>query len=143
MLKDKEGEHAIMELAFMYLILIRDTYEIRAEEEMEFVINVIEFNQVGLGRISRLAHWTSVFQAAQPMRAICPGLQGTQYRSQNGAVSPNGFGRVLMGTTRADGEGTVEKGHPAVHQWNYCVGNSDFTMSVGYKRSEQHGKCKP
>ena len=38
-----------------------------------------------------------------------------------------------MGTTRADGEGTVEKGHPAVHQWNYCVGNSDFTMSVGYK----------
>ena len=28
---------------------------------------------------------------------------------------------------------TSEKGHPAVHQWNYCVGNSDFSMSVGYK----------
>lgn len=48
-------------------------------------------------------------------------------------LCPKWFGRVILGTTRANGEGTVEKGHPAVHQWNYCVGNSDFKMSVGYK----------
>ena len=34
---------------------------------------------------------------------------------------------------RQVGEGTVEKGHPKVHQWNYCLGDSDFHMSVGYK----------
>ena len=31
---------------------------------------------------------------------------------------------------RAVGEGTTEKGHPAVEQWNYCVGDSDFELTV-------------
>ena len=40
------------------------------------------------------------------------------------------LGHVMIGVVRAIGEGTVEKGHPAVHQWNYCVGDSDFEMTV-------------
>ena len=48
-------------------------------------------------------------------------------------LCPKWHGRVILGTTRAIGEGTVEKGHPKVHQWNYCLGDSDFHMSVGYK----------
>lgn len=35
-----------------------------------------------------------------------------------------------MGVVRAVGEGTDEKGHPAVHQWNYCLGDSDFDITV-------------
>lgn len=27
--------------------------------------------------------------------------------------------------------GTVEKGHPEVHQWNYAIGESDYQMTVG------------
>ena len=39
------------------------------------------------------------------------------------------------GTTRANGRREPqEAGHPAVHRWNYCVGDSDFSMSVGYKK---------
>ena len=36
----------------------------------------------------------------------------------------------MMGVVRAVGEGTDEKGHPAVHQWNYCLGDSDFDITV-------------
>ena len=48
------------------------------------------------------------------------------------------LGRIMVGTTRAIGEGTMEKGHPAVHQWNYCVGNSDFHMTVDHGTTVNH-----
>ena len=31
---------------------------------------------------------------------------------------------------KAIGEGTDEKGHGLLHQWNYCLGNSDFDLTV-------------
>lgn len=40
------------------------------------------------------------------------------------------LGHVILGVVRANGEGTIEKGHPSVHQWNYCLGDSDFDMTV-------------
>ena len=36
----------------------------------------------------------------------------------------------MLGAVRGVGGGTVEKGHPRVAQWNYCVGNSDFLLTV-------------
>ena len=45
--------------------------------------------------------------------------------------------RILMGCCSADStvsnvpEGTIEKGHPSVEQWTYCIGNADFTLTVG------------
>ena len=44
--------------------------------------------------------------------------------------SPKQLGRIMLGVVRAVGEGTVEKGHDRVEQWNYCLGNSDFNMTV-------------
>ena len=40
------------------------------------------------------------------------------------------LGRIMIGVVRAVGEGTTEEGHPAVEQWNYCVGDSDFSLTV-------------
>ena len=40
------------------------------------------------------------------------------------------LGRIMVGVVRVVGEGTTEKGHPAVEQWNYCVGDSDFELTV-------------
>lgn len=131
-LKDKDGDHAITELAFYVPDFDMDTYEIRAEEEMEFVVNVIEFNQwdwEGFHSWHIGLPYFRLHSQCVPYVQDCKG-PNTEARM---VLCPKWFGRVLMGTTRADGEGTVEKGHPAVHQWNYCVGNSDFTMSVGYK----------
>lgn len=35
-----------------------------------------------------------------------------------------------MGVVKAVGEGTVEKGHPAVDQWNFGLDNADFTLTI-------------
>ena len=40
------------------------------------------------------------------------------------------LGRILMGVVKAVGEGTDEKGHPSVDQWNYALTGSDFSMTV-------------
>ena len=99
---------------------------------MEFVINVIESTS-GIGK--DFTPGTLDFRISGCTANVCHMSRTARDPIQKPrmVLCPKWFGRVLMGTTRADGEGTVEKGHPAVHQWNYCVGNSDFTMSVGYK----------
>ena len=44
--------------------------------------------------------------------------------------SPRQLGRIMLGVVRAVGGGTIEKGHNRVEQWNYCLGSSDFNMTV-------------
>ena len=39
---------------------------------------------------------------------------------------------------KAVGEGTVEKGHPAVDQWNYGLDNADFTLTVENESVAHH-----
>lgn len=42
------------------------------------------------------------------------------------------LGRLTCGICEArDGNGTIEKGHPEVHQWNYAVEGADYWMKVG------------
>ena len=38
--------------------------------------------------------------------------------------------RILFGIVRAEGEGTREKGHPEVDQWNVTLEGSDFELTV-------------
>ena len=56
----------------------------------------------------------------------CKGPNTTSWH----VLNPKQLGHVILGVVRAVGEGTDEKGHPAVHQWNYCLGNADFDLTV-------------
>ncbi|HHU02351.1 MAG TPA: hypothetical protein GXZ91_04385 [Christensenellaceae bacterium] len=47
--------------------------------------------------------------------------------------------RVLAGIVKAEGEGTDEKGHAQVHQWNFTLPGSDFKLVVG-DESIHHGE---
>lgn len=47
------------------------------------------------------------------------------------------IGHISVGVVRAIGAGTDELGHSEVHQWNYCLGNSDFTLDVEGETDEQ------
>ena len=42
-----------------------------------------------------------------------------------------------MGIVRAEGEGTIEKGHPSVAQWNYALPGADFHLTVNDETVEQ------
>ena len=132
-LEDCDGVHAITELAFYVPFMDKEAYEIRAKEDMEFVFNVVEMNEYDKKGFDawhiRLPYFRLHSECVQYIQD-CKG-PNTEARM---ILCQKWVGRIILGTTKANGEGTVEKGHPAVHQWNYCVGNSDFSMSVGYKK---------
>lgn len=134
-LTDKDGAHAITELAFYVPDFDKGAYEIAAEDEMEFVFNVIEFNEWDWEAYNAWHIELPYFRQHSECVKYIQDCKGPNTEARM-ILCPKWFGRVLLGTTRAIGEGTVEDGHPAVHQWNYCVGNSDFTMSVGYKAQD-------
>lgn len=42
------------------------------------------------------------------------------------------LGRLTIGICEGGNcGGTVEKGHPEVHQWNYALSDSDYQLTVG------------
>ena len=59
----------------------------------------------------------------------CKGPNTTSWQ----IIGPGQMGRILMGVVRAVGEGTDEKGHPTVAQWNYSVGSAEFHLSVDHQ----------
>ena len=129
---DCDGTHAITEVAFYVPYLDKEPYEIKAKEEMEFVFNVVEMNQWDKAAYDAWHIRLPYFRLHSECTQYIQDCKGPHTEARM-ILCPKWMGRVLVGTTRANGEGTVEKGHPAVHQWNYCLGNSDFHMSVGYK----------
>lgn len=131
-LEDKNGIHAITELAFYVPDFANGDYEIRAKEDMEFVYNMIEMNEWDVQTYNAWHIRLPYFRLHSECVEYVQDCKGPNTEARM-ILCPKWFGRVILGTTRANGEGTTEKGHPAVHQWNYCVGSSDFTMSVGYK----------
>ena len=131
-LKDCDGLHDITELAFYVPFQEKVPYEIHAIEDMEFIFNVIEMNEWDTKGYNRWHIRLPYFRLHSECVQYIQDCKGPNTEARM-VLCPNWYGRIILGTTRANGEGTVEAGHPAVHQWNYCVGESDFHMSVGYK----------
>lgn len=121
--------HNITELSFYAPNFDHETYSIYASEDMEFVMSVVEMNQwdkeVFDSCHARLPFFIKLSDAVK-YDQDCKGQNTTSWH----ILSPKMLGRIMIGVVRAVGEGTIEKGHPKVHQWNYCVGNADFNMTV-------------
>lgn len=131
-LTDCDGVHKITEVAFYVPFMDKEKYEIHAIEDMEFVFNVIEMNEYDKAGFNRWHIRLPYFRLHSECVQYIQDCKGPNTEARM-ILCPKWHGRIILGTTRAIGEGTVEKGHPKVHQWNYCLGDSDFHMSVGYK----------
>lgn len=127
--RSAEALHNVTEVAFYVPDFDRVPYTIHAFEDMEFVMSVIEMNRWDKELYAqshiRLPYFTLMSDAII-YDQDCKGPHTASWW----ILSPKQLGRVMCGVVRAVGEGTVEKGHPAVEQWNYCLGNSDFNMYV-------------
>ena len=132
-LTDCDGVHKITEVAFYVPFMDKEPYEIHAAEDMEFVFNVVEMNQWDKAAFDRWHIRLPYFRLHSECVQYIQDCKGPNTEARM-VLCPKWFGRLILGTTRAVGEGTVEAGHPKVHQWNYCLGESDFHMSVGYKK---------
>lgn len=79
----------------------------------------------------RRAHTTlPIFRSFSETHEYTQDCKGPHTRSWQVLYSGE-VGRNLLGVVKAVGEGTVEKGHPAVDQWNYGPGQCRFHADGG------------
>ena len=134
---DAEAAYNITELSFYAPNFDRCPYNVHAVEDMEYVMSIVELNEWDRKLIAENHVYLPFFRRHSDCVRYVQDCKGphTEARTVLGCKQ---LGRIMIGTTRAIGEGTREAGHPAVHQWNYCVGNSDFHMSVDHCEPVAH-----
>ena len=127
----------ITEVAFFAPDFDHLPYSIYAMEDMEYVLSIVEMNkwdkQLYAACHVRLPFFTLLCDAVI-YDQDCKGPNTTSWH----ILSPKQLGRIMVGVVRAIGEGTVEKGHPKVEQWNYCLGAADFKLIVDGEEPVNH-----
>lgn len=127
---DQNGVHNVEEeVSFYFPDFDKNAYRIHAFEDMEFIKSVVKMEDYDWEDYHsshiRLPYFTPLSRCVR-YDQDCKGPHTTSWH----VLSPKQLGHVILGVVRAVGEGTNEQGHPAVHQWNYCLGNSDFDITV-------------
>ena len=128
---DASAAHAITELSFYAPKFDQCPYTIHAVDEMEFVMSIVDLNEWDRKIIAENHIYLPFFRKHSDCTRYVQDCKGPNTEARN-VLGCKQLGRIMVGTTRAMGEGTTEEGHPAVHQWNYCVGASDFHISVDH-----------
>lgn len=134
---DAEAAYNITELSFYAPNFDKCAYKIHAVEDMEYVMSIIDLNEWDKQVIAASHTYLPFFRKHSDCLRYVQDCKGPNTEART-VLSYKQLGRILVGTTRAIGEGTKEKGHPKVHQWNYCLGNSDFKMSVDHCEPVSH-----
>lgn len=127
--------HNITEPSFYIPDFERVEYTVHAVEDMEFILGIFVMNQWDQDFYKKwnlhlpfFSRYTDGVQYDQD----CKGANTKSYS----ILQPFQLGHISIGVVKAVGEGTDEKGHGLLHQWNYCLGNSDFELIV-------EGESKP
>lgn len=127
--RSAKGVHNITELAFYVPDFDKDVYTIHGYDDMEFVISIIEMNEWDRELYQschvRLPFFT-LYSNAIIYDQDCKGANTSSWW----ILSPKQLGRIMVGVVKGNGGGTVEEGHSRVAQWNYCIGETDFNMTV-------------
>ena len=127
--RSAKGIHNITELAFYVPDFDREEYTIHAYDDMEFVISIVEMNEWDRKLFNdchiRLPYFT-LYSNAIIYDQDCKDANISSWW----ILGPKQLGRIMVGVVKGNGGGTVEKGHSRVAQWNYCIGSSDFNMTV-------------
>ena len=130
----------IDELSFWVPNFDADPYTIYAVTDMEYmmiVVDMLESDLRGFENTHMILPMFKRLSEAEPYTQTCKGPNTKSWT----IITSGHCARVLMGVVKADGEGTIEKGHPAVDQWNYTLPGSDFHLTVEDETIE-HGECE-
>ena len=127
----------ITELAFFVPDFDNGDFTIHAVEDLEFLCLVLDMTE-GDHKNYAACHTTlPIFRSFSETHEYTQDCKGPHTRSWQVLYSGE-VGRNLLGVVKAVGEGTVEKGHPAVDQWNYGLDNADFTLTVENESVAHH-----
>lgn len=115
----------------------KTVYTVGAAEDAEFILGVFGMNDYDK---KHFLHWHKTLPFFKPY------TEAVEYDQEDckkpgtrswALLQGEMLGHVTIGCVRAVGSGTDEKGHALVHQWNYILGNSDFTLDVEGATDEQ------
>lgn len=127
----------VTELAFFVPDFDNGDFTIHAVEDLEFLCLVLDMTE-GDHKNYAACHTTlPIFRSFSETHEYTQDCKGPHTRSWRVLYSGE-VGRNLLGVVKAVGEGTVEKGHPAVDQWNYGLDNADFTLTVENESVAHH-----
>ncbi len=117
------------EVSFYIADFDKHPYVIHAFDDMEYIMAVVDMYDSDWEDYKsahiRLPYFRPLSKCIR-YDQDCKGPNTTSWHVLNSKQ----LGHIIIGVVRATGEGTIEKGHPSVHQWNYCLGNSDFDLIV-------------
>lgn len=107
-------------------------YSIYAIEDMEFVMCVGDMNDYDRERAGECRLHTPFFRTVDQCYNYDQSCKTPGTWSKSVLFGDFGrLGKITMGICKGgNGGGTIEKGHPEVHQWDYCVGESDYILFV-------------
>ena len=117
------------EVSFYFPDFDKNQYRIHAFEDMEFILSVADMEDYDWTDYKSSHLRLPYFRQLSKCPRYDQDCKGANTNSWH-VLNPKQLGHVILGVVRAVGEGTNEKGHPAVHQWNYCLGNADFELTV-------------
>ena len=119
----------ITELSFFVPDFDNSDFAIHAITDMEFLCIVMDMDENDKKAHAACHTTLPLFAAFSECREYTQDCKGPHTRSWQ-VLYRGEVGRCIMGVVKAVGEGTVEKGHPAVDQWNYGLDNADFVLDV-------------
>lgn len=132
----KETYH-VTEPSFFIPDFDKTVYTVGAAEDAEFIMGVFGMNEYDkkhyLQWHKTLPFFKPYSEAQEYDQEDCKKPGTRSWSILQGEM----LGHVTIGVVHAIGSGTDEKGHPLVHQWNYILGNADFTLDVDGDTDEQ------
>lgn len=126
----------VRELSFFIPDFDKTAYTVGAIEDTEFIMGVFPMNEWDWRQYK---HWHKHLPFFKPYTEATEYGQSCKLPGTHSWTILQGMmlGHVTIGVVRAVGAGTDEKGHPEVHQWNYCLPGCDFTLDVEGETCDQ------
>ncbi len=124
-----EGCHVVEEPSFYIPEFAAYRYVVGAVDDMEFILAYFPMNEWDWNHYKNYHLHLPFFMKQTDGVPYTQSCKKGDTKSWN-ILSSARLGHLMVGVVRATGEGTDEKGHAYVHQWNYCLGNADFDLDV-------------
>ncbi len=125
---EKEA-YNIKEMSFYIPNFDQEAFTIHAAEDLKialWVVDMLDSDKIAYEDTHMVLPSFKRFSELEPYDQSCKGPNTKSWT----VISDGNLARVLMGVVRAEGEGTKERGHSEVAQWNYALPGSDFTFTV-------------
>ncbi|RHP30033.1 hypothetical protein [Lachnotalea sp. AF33-28] len=138
-LYDSKRAYNVDEMSFYIPDFDKQSLTIHAVDEdlqiMLMVVDMLESDWLAYEDTHMTLPSFKKFSECEPYDQSCKGPHTKSWS----VIHDGNLARVLMGVVCAEGEGTKEKGHPSVCQYNYTLPGSEFKLTVDGE-STMHGE---